>query len=121
MTARRATPLYLVDDIAEARSRYEALGFEPKQTDDDGCLGVSAGHTNVILIDRNYAERTLPARAVTLLEERPALDVLVESLDGVDPELRGSFLGEASMAGLREWAIESPQGLMVLAESARPH
>jgi hypothetical protein len=121
MLARRATPMYLVDDIAEARSRYEALGFEPKLTDDTGCLGVSAGPTNVILLNRDYAQRTLPARAVALLEERPALYVWVESLDAVRDALRGDFLGETRLAGLREWAVESEHGLMVFAETTRPH
>lgn len=121
MLARRATPMYLVDDIAEARTRYEALGFEPKLTDDNGCLGVSAGPTNVILLNRDYAERTLPARAVALLEQKPALYIWVESLESVQAGLRGTFLGETRLAGLREWAVESDQGLMVFAETARPH
>ena len=121
MLARRATPMYLVDDIAEARTRYEALGFEPKLTDDNGCLGVSAGPTNVILLNRDYAERTLPARAVALLEQKPALYIWVESLESVPAGRRGTFLGETRLAGLREWAVESDQGLMVFAETARPH
>jgi len=121
MLARRATPMYLVDDITEARNRYEALGFEPKLTDDQGCLGVSAGPTNVILLNRDYAERTLPARAVALLEQKPALYIWVESLDGLSAALRGNFLGETRLAGLREWAVESDQGLMVFAETARAH
>jgi hypothetical protein len=32
MLARRATPMYLVNDLIEARTRYEALGFEPRQS-----------------------------------------------------------------------------------------
>src|SRR4029079_3747104 len=70
MLARRATPMYLVSDLEEARSNYEALGFEPKPTNDIGCLGVIAGSTSVILVDREYAERTLPQRAVILLEQK---------------------------------------------------
>ncbi len=118
MSARRATPMYLVEDIAEARERYEAMGFEPKLTDDSGCIGVSAGPTNVILLDRDYARRTLPPRAVLLLEDRPALYIWVESLEESRPGLRGVFLGETNHAGLREWAVESDIGLMVLAETA---
>jgi len=121
MLARRATPIYLVDDLDEARGRYEALGFTARRTDDAGCVGVVAGLTSVILLDRDYAERSLPARAVTLLEERPALYIWVESLDMMRKELGRTFLGEARLAGLREWAVEGPQGLMVLAETARAH
>ena len=121
MLARRATPMYLVDDIAEARTRYEALGFEPKLTDDNGCLGVSAGPTNVILLTRDAAERTWPARGVARLAQTPALYIWVESLESVQAGLRGTFLGETRLAGLREWAVESDQGLMVFAETARPH
>jgi hypothetical protein len=118
MLARRATPMYLVEDLSEARSRYEALGFEPKITDDSGC---TAGPTNVILLNREYAERTMPARAVELLEQKPALYIWVESLDAMRALFSGAILGEVKMAGLREWAVESDQGLMVLAETARPH
>jgi hypothetical protein len=117
MLARRATPMYLVNDLIEARTRYEALGFEPRLSDDTGCLGVTAGPTNVILLNRDYAERTLPARAVELLCERPALYIWVESLDAMRSGLRGGFLGEMQRAGLREWAVESDQGLMVFAET----
>ena len=120
MQARRATPMYLVDDIAETRKHYEALGFESKPTDDAGCVGVTAGSTGVILLDRDYAERSLPARAVTLLQQNPALYIWVESLHALRPELRGDFLGEHRTAELREWAIEGPQGLMVFAETASP-
>jgi predicted lactoylglutathione lyase len=121
MLARRATPMYLVSDLDEARLNYEALGFEPKPTNDDGCLGVIAGSTSVILLDREYAERTLPARAIALLEEKPALYIWVESLDAMRAELQATFLGEANMAGLREWAVEGPLGLVVLAETSRAH
>jgi hypothetical protein len=117
MLARRATPMYLVNDLIEARTRYEALGFEPRQSDDTGCMGVTAGPTNVILLNRDYAERTLPARAVELLRERPALYIWVESLDAMRAGLRGAFLGEMQKAGLREWAVESDEGLMVFAET----
>ena len=78
MHARRATPMYLVEDLDEARLRYVSLGFVPKDTDDEGCCGVSAGLTHIILLNRDYAERSLPPRAVTLLEERPALYIWVE-------------------------------------------
>ena len=121
MQARRATPMYLVEDLSEARTRYEALGFEPKVTDDDGCVGVTAGPTNVILLNRDYAERTMPARAVELLGQKPALYIWVESLDAMRAQLGSAILGEVKMAGLREWAVESEQGLMVLAETARPN
>lgn len=117
MSARRATPMYLVDDMAEARERYAGLGFEIRPTDDPGCVGVSAGPTSIILVDRHYAARTLPARAVLLLEQRSALYIWVESLEASRPGLRGVLLGETNLAGLREWAVESDYGLMVLAET----
>jgi len=112
MQPRRATPMYLVEDMDDARLRYVGLGFVPMPTADDGRCGVSAG-------------QTLPPRAVALLEDRPALYVWVESLE----DLRiaawaesDTFLGEVSMAGLREWAVETDNGLLVFAETtARQH
>lgn len=124
MQPRRSTPMYLVDDMDDARLRYVGLGFVPVPTDDDGRCGVSSGQTQIILIDRDHAERTLPPRAVALLEERPALYVWVESLEDLRSgawDVTDTFLGEISMAGLREWAVESEHGLLVFAETTRPH
>ncbi len=120
MQARRSTPMYLVEDLDDARLRYIGLGFVPMPTDDDGCCGVKAGTTHIILINRDHAERTLPPRAVALLEDRPALYVWVESLEDLRSaawEESDTFLGEVSMAGLREWAVESEHGLLVFAET----
>jgi len=124
MQPRRSTPMYLVDDMDDARLRYVGLGFVPMPTEDDGCCGVRSGQTHIILIDRDHAERTLPPRAVALLEERPALYVWVESLEDLRSgtwDVTDTFLGEVSMAGLREWAVESEHGLLVFAETTRPH
>lgn len=120
MQARRSTPMYLVEDLDDARLRYIGLGFVPMPTDDDGCCGVKAGTTHIILINRDHAERTLPPRAVALLEDRPALYVWVESLEDLRAAAwaeSDTFLGEVSMAGLREWAVESEHGLLVFAET----
>jgi hypothetical protein len=113
--------MYLVDDIDEARARYERLGFKQNPTDDSGCVGLASGDDNIILVNSDYAERTLPAQAVVLMRDKPALYVFVESLDAMRDALRGTFLGEARMAGLREWVVEIPQGVVVLAESVRTH
>ncbi len=124
MQPRHATPMYLVEDMDDARLRYIGLGFVPAPTEDDGCCGISAGQTHIILINRDHAERTLPPRAVALLEERPALYVWVESLEEVRTSAwtdTDMFLGEVSTAGLREWAVESDQGLLVFAETTRQH
>ena len=78
------------------------------------------GQTHIILINRDHAERTLPPRAVALLEDRPALYVWVESLEDLRSaawDESDTFLGEVSMAGLREWAVESEHGLLVFAEN----
>jgi predicted lactoylglutathione lyase len=109
--------MYLVEDIADSRRHYEALGFEPKLTDEKGCVGVTAGPTGVILLDHAYAARSLPERALVLLQQKPALYVWVESLERVAAEQHGEFLGETCADGLREWSIQSPWGLMVFAET----
>jgi hypothetical protein len=122
MQARRSTPMYLVEDLDDARLRYIGLGFVPIPTDDDGCCGVQAGQTHIILINRDHAERTLPPRAVALLESRPALYVWVESLEDLRVAAwaeSDTFLGEVSTAGLREWAVESEHGLLVFAETTQ--
>lgn len=123
MQTRRSTPMYLVEDLDDARLRYIGLGFVPAPTAEDGCCGVSAGQTHIILINRDHAERTLPPRAVALLEDRPALYVWVESLEDLRAAAwaeSDTFLGEVSMAGLREWAVESEHGLLVFAETTPP-
>ena len=45
----RVTPMMVLPDIGEALSRYEALGFERVETGSDGCVGLRAGQTGVIL------------------------------------------------------------------------
>jgi hypothetical protein len=120
MHARRSTPMYLVEDLDDARLRYIGLGFVPIPTEDDGCCGVKAGQTHIILINRDHAERTLPPRAIALLEDKPALYVWVESLEDLRAAAwaeSDTFLGEVSTAGLREWAVESEHGLLVFAET----
>jgi hypothetical protein len=121
MHARRSTPMYLVEDLDDARLRYIGMGFVPTPADDEGCCGVTAGQTHVILINRDHAERTLPPRAVALLEQRPALYVWVESLEDLRASVIDTFLAEVSMAGLREWAVESEHGLLVFAETTGQH
>jgi hypothetical protein len=116
--------MYLVEDLDDARLRYVGLSFVTLPTDDEGCCGVRAGQTHIILINRDHAERTLPPRAVALLEDRPALYVWVESLEDLRAAAwaeSDTFLGEVSTAGLREWAVESEHGLLVFAETARQH
>lgn len=124
MQPRRSTPMYLVDDLNDARLRYIGLGFVPvpgdEDDDDEGCCGVAAGQTHIILIGRDHAERTLPPRAVALLEDKPALYVWVDSLEDLRAAAwadTDTFLGEVSTAGLREWAVESEHGLLVFAET----
>lgn len=119
MSARRATPMYLVEDLDDARMHYLSLGFVPRPSDDEGCVGMIAGSTGVILLSRDYAERSMPARAVALLAEKPALYVWVESLEDARAGMRGTLLGEMQTTGLREWMIEAAQGLVVLAETGQ--
>ena len=109
--------MYLVDDLGDARRRYEAMGFETRPTGDEGCVGFCTGATSVILLNRDYAQRTLPDRAIAILERQPALYIWVESLEAMRGSVDGTILGEHNLAGLREWAVESDQGLMVFAET----
>lgn len=118
MPARRVTPIHLVDDIDDSRRNYESLGLVPKPTDDAGCIGMLAQTGGLILVDRPYVERTLPARAVRLLEAAPGLYVWVDSLDTLRDALPGPLLGECLVTpNLREWAVDACGGLIVFAET----
>src|SRR5438876_11312669 len=121
MLTGRSTQMYLVEDIDQARLRYEKLGFKPRPTDDTGCVGFVSNEDSVILLSRSYAERALPARAVELMWQKPALYIWVESLVDMREALHGSFLGETHVAGLREWVVELPQGVVVMAEGVPTH
>ena len=73
------------------------------------CVGLLCGCANVKTAD--YQRPDAPAKPTW---SRPAEAA-------VSAARTDTFLGEISMAGLREWAVESEHGLLVFAETTRPH
>lgn len=117
MLIRRSTHMVLADDFEQARRRYEAEGFRQSSIDETGCVSYVSEDESIILLDRNHAERRLPERAIALMQDKPALYIFVESLAEMREALRGNYLGEAHVGSSREWVLEIPQGVVVMAES----
>lgn len=53
----RVTPMMVLPDIQPVLRQYLALGFEPVETGDPGCVGLRAGKTHLILISVQLMER----------------------------------------------------------------
>ena len=66
---KTAVPFYLVDDMASARRRFAAMGFELSAVPGKaGCVGMKAGASEVMLQDEAQAEMALPSDILAALK-----------------------------------------------------
>jgi hypothetical protein len=118
MAARRVTPVRLVSDVAATVAVYEQQGFRALPTDEPGCVGLMADatRTGLMLLGRDYADRSMPAEAVAELGAGTGLYIWVDNL--VDVESSGTVLGEMTTAyGTRERFVREDSGLVAYAET----
>lgn len=125
----KATPLYLVDDMASARRRFGAMGFEMTSLQSDvlpgeqidvhkeGCVGMSAGQTQIILVEEAHAKRTMPPEVLSSFKHGPALYVWVDSVDETRSKIADPVIAEM-VTGYGTWElfVESRIGLIIFAE-----
>jgi hypothetical protein len=125
----KATPLYLVDDMASAKRRFSAMGFELTTLQptvqnsefgdvlNDGCVGMSAGQTQIILIEETHAKRTMPPEVLPSFKHGPALYVWVDSVDETRSKIADPVIAEM-VTGYGTWElfVESRIGLIIFAE-----
>ena len=115
---KNATPLYLVDDMASARRRFGAMGFELTGLEDKrGRVRLKAGDSQILLVDEEYARRTMPSEVLPSFQHGPALYVWVESIDETRARIVDPVIGEM-VTGYGTWElfVESRIGLIIFAE-----
>ena len=125
----KATPLYIVDDMASAKRRFGAMGFEMTTLQSaadrsefcevlsDGCVGMSAGQTQILLVDEAHAKRTMPPEVLPSFKHGPALYVWVDSVDETRSKIADPVIAEM-VTGYGTWElfVESRIGLIIFAE-----
>lgn len=108
----------LVSDVAATVAVYEHQGFRALPTDEPGCVGLmaDASRTVLMLLGRDYADRSMPAEAVAELGAGTGLYIWVDSL--ADVASSGTVLGEMTTAyGTRERYVREDSGLVAYAET----
>ena len=115
MTAKRVTPMLLSADVDASAALYVGLGFTRRETEDAGCLGlVSADGTGLMLLDRDYARRSMSSDAVDVLAEAGGLYVWVDELPTCE---EAETLGEARTEyGTHERFVKQDGRLVVYAQ-----
>lgn len=115
---KNATPLYLVDDMPSARRRFSAMGFQMNDLGDKrGRVGMKAGDSEIMLVDQERAEHTMPLEVVSSFKHGPALYVWVDSIDDTRARISDPVIGEM-VTGYGTWElfVESRIGLIIFAE-----
>lgn len=113
-----ATPLYLVDDMASARRRFAAMGFQLTGAHNkQGYVGMKAGESQILLMDHQQAERSMSPEVLSSFKHGPALYVWVESIDETRARVVDPVIGEM-VTGYGTWElfVESRIGLIIFAE-----
>ena len=115
---KEALPLYLVDDMASARRRFRAMGFEMcGASGRPGAELMRAGASHILLLEIDVAKRTLPPEVVASFNHGPALYIWVDSVMETRARLADPVLGEM-VTGYGTWElfVESRIGLIIFAE-----
>ena len=115
----RITPMVVLPDIAPTLRRYEALGFERVESGDDGCVGMKAGQTALILASVAFMSADYDALLTDRLIGQTIPYIHVESvkqatarLDPVATVLQDVW----TRGGTRELLVEDSGDLFILAE-----
>ncbi len=116
-TPIKATPMYIVDDMASAKRRFGAMGFEMMALQDEGCVGMQAGPSQIILVEEAHAKRSMPPEVLPSFKHGPALYVWVDSIDETRAKIADPVIGEM-VTGYGTWElfVESRIGLIIFAE-----
>lgn len=115
---KQALPLYVVDDMASAKRRFAAMGFQLEGFfDKPGAVSMKAGDSQILLIEQARAEDTLPPEVISSLKHGPALYIWVDSIIETRSRLADPVIAEM-VTGYGTWElfVESRIGLIIFAE-----
>ena len=115
----KVTPLKVLHDIGAAVARYETMGFHRITVEDDGCVGMQAGRSSVILASEAFMTGDFDADHVARLSGRTIDYIYVSSLDQVRDRLSASarvLQDVQARGGTREVLVDDLGDLFILAE-----
>ncbi|MCC7370581.1 MAG: hypothetical protein IT306_19325 [Chloroflexi bacterium] len=115
----RVTPLQVLPDITPTVRRFEALGFERVETGDDGCVGLRAGQTALILASAAFMNGDYDALLTDRLLGQTVPYIHVESVAEASRRLGpgARVLQDVwTRGGTRELLVEADGDLLILAE-----
>jgi hypothetical protein len=115
----RITPMVVLPDIAPTLRRYEALGFERVESGDDGCVGMKAGQTALILASVAFMSGDYDAVLTDRLIGQTIPYIHVDSVTQASTHLTGvaTVLQDVwTRGGTRELLVEDSGDLFILAE-----
>jgi hypothetical protein len=118
--ARRATQMFVMTDITSAIERYERLGFARIPTEDEGCIGMLAGSTGVILVTTEFIEGDLGTENAETISGRTINYVWVRSVDRAKESLPPGAIvlnDVVTRIGTRELLVDDDGDLLILAET----
>jgi hypothetical protein len=115
MTAKRVTSILLSKDINASATPYVQNGFARRNTEEAGCIGLVSGDgTGLMLLQVDYARRSMPSNAIDALAEKGGLYVWLDELPAHD---QGQLLGEAiTEYGTHERFVVQDDVLVVYAQ-----
>lgn len=117
--ALRTTQMLVLADITPAIERYERLGLSRISTGDDGCVGMLAGETGVILATAEFMTGDFGAEATEAILGRAINYLRVTSVDAAKANLSPDavVLKDAiTRIGTRELLVDDQGELLILAE-----
>lgn len=109
----------VLDDIGPSLTRYENLGFEHVPSGDNGCIGMRAGDTAVILASAAFMKGDYDAAHVGRLVGQTVKYIHVPSVERATERLstRAQILQDVrTRAGTREVLVTDDDDLLIFAE-----
>jgi hypothetical protein len=118
--ALRTTQMLVLADITTAIERYERLGLSRISTGDDGCVGMLAGETGVILATAEFMTGDFGAEATEAILGRAINYLRVTSVDVAKANLSPDavvFKDAITRIGTRELLVDNQGEPLILAET----
>ncbi|HRC62815.1 MAG: hypothetical protein K1X87_04970 [Dehalococcoidia bacterium] len=115
----RVSSLLITDALAGASDLYRQLGFEPVPTDDEACIGFTAGTTGVILTSREFAASCWGEPVAAELAGRVVPYVYLQHLSDSD-DVGDTIFEGWTQYGTHDRIVGTAFGPMVLVERAHP-
>ena len=111
MRARRVTALVLGDPGLVLDDR----GFDHAAT----WMEIAPRNDGVTVVSETFARKRLPAPAIEAMRSEPCFYMCVDDIGAAVAHVPGRRVGPPVVAhGMRELCIETPSGMIVLAERA---